>query len=273
MRLAIGLAASLALLSGATDAQAAPRYAAPDGTGTACTQQVPCSLAEASNGSSNGDEVIVAAGDYTISAAPLNVVSAGLRLHGDFGGPMPRVVASLAALPAINLSGEGVSLSYLEVINEATEGEGVRCMSTTRVERARATGIGEGAAGAVAFSGCAIRDSLLQGRGVNSLGMESLGMAGSTGSTVSNVTAIASGGNSAGIQSRYNDSIGGTHTLTLTNSIAEGASDLRTEDGQRNRAHRRLQLQLRQHESGDRRRDHRLGESDRAAAVRQRRFR
>ena len=45
------------------------------------------------------------------------------------------------------------------------------------------------------------------------------------------MTAIASGGNSAGIQSRYNDSIAGTHTLTLTNSIAEGASDLRTEDG------------------------------------------
>ncbi len=55
-------------------------------------------------------------------------------------------------------------------------------------------------------------------------------MVGSTGSTVSNVTAIASGANSAGIQSRYNDATGGTHTLTLTNSIAEGASDLRTED-------------------------------------------
>jgi hypothetical protein len=231
MRLAIGLAASLALLSGATDAQAGQRYAAPGGTGSACTQQVPCAFAEASNGSSNGDEVIVAAGDYTISGAPLNVVSAGLQLHGDFGGPMPRVVASLGGFPAINLSGEGIVLSYLEVVNEATEGVGVRCFSKTWVERARLAGIGEGAAGANAFPGCTIRDSLLQGRGVNSLGMESLGTTSSTGSTVSNVTAIASGGNSAGIQSRYSDSIAGTHTLTLTNSIAEGASDLRTEDG------------------------------------------
>ena len=60
-------------------------------------------------------------------------MAAGLQLHGDFGGPMPRVVASLAGLPAIRLSGEGIILSYLEVVNEATEGEGVRCFSTARV--------------------------------------------------------------------------------------------------------------------------------------------
>ena len=234
MRLAIGLAASLALLLGATDAQAAQRYAAPNGTGNSpCAQQDPCSLADASNGASNGDEVIVAAGEYTISGAPLNVVYAGLQLHGDFGGPMPRVVASLGGLPAISLSGEGVTLSYLEIQNEETEGVGVYCLGAgTKVERVRATGIGEGAAGVVAFPGCTVRDSLLQARGVNSLGMESLGTVASSESTVSNVTAIASGGNSAGIQSRHSESIGGTHTLTLTNSIAEGASDLRTEDSQ-----------------------------------------
>ncbi|HEX6229006.1 MAG TPA: choice-of-anchor Q domain-containing protein [Solirubrobacterales bacterium] len=231
MRLAIGLAVSLALLLGATAAQAEQRYAAPDGTGSTCTQQEPCSLAEASNGASNGDEVIVAAGDYTISGAPLNVVHTGLQLHGDFGGPMPRVFATLGGLPAINLSGEGVGLSYLEVQNEETEGVGVRCSSTgSRLERISATGIGEGAAGAVVSPGCIVRDSLLQGRGINSLGLESLGTGGSTGSTVTNVTAIASGGNSAGIQSRYSAMSAGTHTLTLANSIAEGASDLRTEE-------------------------------------------
>jgi hypothetical protein len=232
MRLAIGLAASLALLLGATGAQADQRYATPDGTGSTCTQQEPCSLAEASKGASNGDEVIVGAGDYTISGAPLNVVYAGLHLHGDFGGPMPRVVASLGGLPAIQLSGEGVSLSYLEIQNEETEGIGVRCIGTgSKLERVSAIGIGEGAAGAVAYPGCTVRNSLLQGRGVNSLGMESLGpAAGTTGATVSNVTAIAFGGNSAGIQSRYSEVMSGSHTLTLVNSIAEGASDLRTED-------------------------------------------
>jgi hypothetical protein len=233
MRPAFGLAVCIALLLGAADAQAAQRYAAPNGTGSACTQQEPCSLADASNGSSNGDEVIVAAGDYTISGAPLNVVSERLSLHGDYGGPMPRVFASLGGLPAINLTGEGVSLSYLEVTNEETEGVGVRCLGQgTRVERVRATGLGEGAAGANVFPNCTVLDSLLLARGTSSIGMESLSPnPGSTVSTVSNVTAIASGENSAGIQSRYNASMSGSHTLTLTNSIAEGASDLRTEDG------------------------------------------
>jgi hypothetical protein len=233
MRPAIGLVASLALLLGAADAEAAPRYAAPNGTGSACTQQEPCSLAEASNGASNGDEVIVAAGDYTISGAPLNVVSERLSLHGDFGGPMPRVVASLGGLPAINLSGEGIVLSYLEVQNEETEGIGVRCTGGgARLERVRAKGIGEGAAGVVAYPGCAVRNSLLQGRGANALGMESLGvLAGTTLARASNVTAIASGVDSAGIQSRYAETTTGSHTLELINSIAEGASDLRTEDG------------------------------------------
>jgi hypothetical protein len=231
MRVTGLIAACVAVLAIAPVAQAAQRYAAPDGTGNACTQQDPCSLAEASNGASDGDEVIVTAGEYTISPAPLNVVHAGLHLHGDFGAPMPRVVASLGGQPAINLSGEGINLSYLEVQNEETEGIGVRCLSAgSRVERVRTMGIGEGASGAVVSPGCAVRDSLLRAQGTNSLGMESLGKAGSTGSTVRNVTAIASGESSAGIQSRYSGPPGGTHTLTLTNSIAEGASDLRTED-------------------------------------------
>ena len=62
--------------------------------------------------------------------------------------------------------------------------------------------------------------------------MESLAVAqGEPSSTVGNVTAIATGANSAGIQSRYNDFVAGSHILNLTNSIAQGASDLRTEDG------------------------------------------
>jgi hypothetical protein len=233
MRPALGLAVCIALLLGGTDAQAEQRYAAPQGTGSACSQPEPCSLAEATNKASNGDEVIVAAGEYAITGAPLNVVYAGLQLHGDLGGPMPRVVATLGGLPAISLSGEGISLSYLEIQNEETEGVGVRCFGAgSKMERVRAAGIGEGAAGAVVYPGCTVRNSLLLGRGGNSIGMESLGIAaGTTDSTASNVTAIATGENSAGIQSRYSESSSGSHTLVLANSIADGASDLRTEDG------------------------------------------
>lgn len=231
MRLVLGAVLCLALLAGSATAQAAQRYAAPGATGVDCTKAEPCTLADAINGASTSDEVIVTAGVYKVTGAPINVVYGGLQIHGDLAGPVPRVVAELGGLPAINMNAEGSSLSYIEVVNRETEGVGVRCGSTSRVERVRATGIGEGAAGLVQFQGCLVRDSLLRGEGTNSLGMESLAVnSGEPTSTVRNVTAIATGPNSAGIQSRYNDSVAGSHILTLTNSIAQGASDLRTED-------------------------------------------
>jgi hypothetical protein len=50
-------------------------------------------------------------------------------------------------------------------------------------------------------------------------------------STVRNVTAIATGANSVGIQSRYTGFGSGSHTLVLGNSIASGSTfDLRAED-------------------------------------------
>jgi hypothetical protein len=229
MRLVSGAVLCLALLTVPAAAQAAQRYAAPGGAGTLCTQKEPCSLQEAVNAASENDEVIVAAGEYTISGAPLNVVYPGLQIHGDPGGPMPRVTAALGGLPAINMNVAGTSISYLEVVNKETEGEGIRCRSTSRVERVRATGIGEGAAGLVQEQNCLVRDSLLRGEGTNSLGMDSRSEEPT--STVRNVTAIASGVNSVGIQSRYTGGGGGHHTLTLSNSIASGSTfDLRAEN-------------------------------------------
>jgi hypothetical protein len=229
MRLVLGVVLCLALLAVPAGAQAAQRYAAPNATGVNCTKQEPCSFPDAVNGASENDEVIVAAGEYTISGAPLNVVYAGLQIHGDPGGPMPRVAAALGGLPAINMNAEGSSISYLEVVNKETEGEGIRCRSTSRVERVRATGIGEGAAGLVREQSCLVRDSLMRGEGTNSLGMDSRGT--ELTSIARNVTAVATGVNSVGIQSRYTGLGAGHHTLVLSNSIAGGSTfDLRAED-------------------------------------------
>jgi hypothetical protein len=230
MRLVPGAVLYLALLAVPAGAEAAQRYAAPNATGVDCTQTEPCSFPDSVNGASANDEVILTAGEYTISGAPLNVVYGGLRIHGDPGGPMPKVAAELGGQPAINLNAEGSSLSYLEVVNRETEGEGIRCRSTSSVDRVRATGIGEGAAGLVQEQGCLVRDSLLRGEGTNSLGMDSRGMT-EPSSTVRNVTAIATGINSVGIQSRYTGAGAGHHTLLVGNSIASGSTfDLRAED-------------------------------------------
>jgi hypothetical protein len=232
MRLVPGAVVCLALLTVPEAAQAAQRYAAPNGTGLGCTRQEPCSFQDAVNAASENDEVIVTAGEYTISGAPLTVSYAGLQIHGDPGGPMPKVVAALGGQPAISMNGAGSSISYLEVVNTETEGVGIRCLSTSRVERVRSTGVGAGAAGLVQFQSCLVRDSLLRGEGTNSLGMESLAVeAGEPASTVRNVTALATGANSVGIQARYNGPGGGSHTLILGNSIAGGSTfDLRAEN-------------------------------------------
>jgi hypothetical protein len=222
----------LTLLAGSAAAQAEQRYAAPAATGVTCKQSEPCSLEDAINGASANDEIIVTAGEYTVTGAPINVVYAGLRIDGDPGGPMPRVTAALGGLPAINLSAEGVELSNIEFVNRETEAIGVRCFNTATVERVRASGVGEGAAGLVQMKGCLVRDSLLRGEGTNSLGMESLAiLEGEPAEVVRNVTAIATGQSSVGIQSRYTGPSGGHHTLVLSNSIASGdAFDLRAED-------------------------------------------
>jgi hypothetical protein len=234
VRLALGTALGLTVLACSASAEAAQRYAAPNGTGTACTREAPCTLADSINEASNGDEVIITAGDYQITGAPINVVNKLLRIHGDFGGPMPRISAALGGLPAINVGGsaEGSSISYVEVVNQETEAVAIRCSESIRVERVRATGVGEGATGVRQVESCLVSDSLVRGEGTNSLGIESLGSApNDPAGTARNVTAIATGENSVAIQSRYNYINPGTRTLILVNSIARGGRfDLRAED-------------------------------------------
>jgi hypothetical protein len=232
VRLVPGVVLGLVLLTSPAGADAKQRYAAPNGTGEVCTQAAPCTLADAVDEASEGDEVIVGGGDYQVTGTPINVVDGGLRIHGDLGGPMPRISAQLGGLPAIRVNAAGATLSYLDVINEETEGVGVDCLSQSQVERVSALGIGEGAAGLRQFRGCLVRDSLLRGRGTNSIGMESLAIeAGEPVAVARNLTAIATGENSVGIQSRYSNSGEGHHTLLLSNSIARGgAFDLRADD-------------------------------------------
>ena len=133
-------------------------------------------LADAINGASANDEVIVTAGEYTISGAPINVVYGGLQIHGDLAGPMPRVVAELDGLPAINLNADGSSLSYLEVVNDETEAIGIRCVEAPGRNGSARSGSGKGPPALVQFAGLPVRDSLLRGRGNQLAGMESLGV-------------------------------------------------------------------------------------------------
>ena len=185
----------LALSVGSVAAQAAQRYAAPGAAGVTCKQSEPCSLEDAINGASANDEVIVTAGEYEIAGAPINVVDRGLRIHGD-----PR----RADAPSRRRVGRAAG-DQPQRRRQSTQRHRIRQSSRPRrppsaastavtVERVRAFGIGEGAAGLVQMKGCLVRDSLLRGEGTNSLGMESLAiLEGEPAVVVRNVTAIATG--------------------------------------------------------------------------------
>src|SRR5829696_7586903 len=115
MRGAFASVLCLAVLAIAPATQAAQRFAAPEGGGPEpCTQAAPCPLKLAVTKAKANDEVIVTGGTYTVKepmypeGAPANV-----DIHGDFGGPMPRIVGSGTAL-TIYVVGAGSRLSYVE---------------------------------------------------------------------------------------------------------------------------------------------------------------
>jgi hypothetical protein len=68
-------------------ADAAQRFAAPDGAGSACSEAQPCALTTAAGAAQPGDEVLVAPGAYAVGSAL--GVSAGVDVHGPVGGPAP----------------------------------------------------------------------------------------------------------------------------------------------------------------------------------------
>src|SRR5262245_58857513 len=83
------------VLGGASSATGAQRYAAPEGSGPEpCAKAAPCSLENAVTKASENDEVIVTAGHYTLGETIFSFTE-GLSIHGDLGGPMPTISATI----------------------------------------------------------------------------------------------------------------------------------------------------------------------------------
>jgi hypothetical protein len=219
MRRAALLLAIAALVPGpVAAAQAAQRYAAPAGSGgEPCVQAAPCSLRDALTKAKEGDEVIVTSGSYTVPEG-FSTEGNNVSIHGDPGGPMPTISATLP-YPAVSVTGSVVS--YLEFIDTAEEGAALFCIGS-RVERVRAIGIGKNAQGLSQSSGCTVRDSVVLASGEGATALHTVGVSGETNVT-RNVTAIAHGPDSVGISALNIDpDKGGVSSLDLKNSIAQG---------------------------------------------------
>lgn len=112
--LALGLGLTLALLY-VLGVHPYPVLAAPGdlfvttaGTGTACTQDTPCSLQTALGQAVSGDTIYVAQGTYTGTGAAVVTVTQSITLAGGWdGAPAGAVVRAPAAYPT-TLDGEGL---------------------------------------------------------------------------------------------------------------------------------------------------------------------
>jgi hypothetical protein len=241
-RIGVPVVLLIALLSSAGVAQAAQRFASPTGSGEACSSGAPCSLPTAVEKAGFGDEVIVGSGTYSVTSRIATVFDLDseqgphLYIHGDFAGPMPKIVASgVEAEPAIGTNG-GDSVAYLEISATGPYATGLEC-SGAEVDRVVVTADGTSdtpAGGINAYAGCTIRDSLVEAAGSEAGGINVAGLAGNGTVLLRNVTVEASGQGSIGVASSFPGNLfeSGSITADLANVIANGGQyDLRASEG------------------------------------------
>jgi hypothetical protein len=209
-------------LAAAPTALATQRFASPTGTGTECTQMAPCSLNEAVGAAKAGNEVILTPGTYSPSSPAFAPAVTNVQIHGEPGGPMPRVVTAFAGA-VFGLTQAGDSLSYVEIESDANGGAGFFCVGA-HIERVKVKVVGAGGEGAILYQDCLIRNSLFRVEGGGSVGLLAAGSGTvSSSAAARNVTAIVSGSNSRGATAEYNEAAPGSFTLELENSILQGS--------------------------------------------------
>jgi hypothetical protein len=114
MRRFLAPLATLLLLAVPTSAHAARRYATTNGSTTArdCAVTDPCRIDRAVNGAADGDEVIVAPGNYRLDA--VLKANADIDLHGDADHAAPKLLAP-ASLGGTLLTFKAGTLSHLSL--------------------------------------------------------------------------------------------------------------------------------------------------------------
>jgi hypothetical protein len=207
--------AALLVLVATPTAQAAQRYAAPGGSTTSqCPAADPCAIDRAVNGAAVGDEVIVASGDYTLTAAlnPRGV----LNLHGDPDHAWPRITAS-GKMSGTVLTFKGGTLSHvsLQAVNpdrqalelRAGVADGIRALSNA----------GTGVTVSLTEGGTVLRNSTVRSLDSKS-GAQALDVKDGHGrAALRNVTVIAGAASSTGVRCDVKDG-----TVSIVNAIVRG---------------------------------------------------
>jgi hypothetical protein len=213
------LGALVAVASIAPAASAAQRYASPTGSGPEpCSSASPCSITEAVEAAGGGDEVIVAPGDYPLTA--MLQTPYAITIHGVAGQPRPRLLFSGAGQQWLGVK-YGSTLRYVEVDQAPGNDWPALTAQQSSVDQVIAKGSGFWTA---EINNSVIRNSIVVSSRDNGLALFT-GLNGANAiSTYRNVTAIATG--SAGVAIRVTGGAAGgpgyTASILARNVIARG---------------------------------------------------
>lgn len=223
-RLLAAVTVIAALLAGAASADAANRFAAPAGSvGAACTEGDPCSIQAAIVNSSNGDDITVLAGNYSVTGSSLAAVRDNITVHGPATGARPVITATNGN--GIYLLGDGNVVRDLNIVvsGTATSSSGLFLGGASLAERVQV--FTNAATGTACFvAGATIRDSVCETNAADSTALRSTADA-TVISYARNVTAFARGSGSTGVKVTSSGSNPGNVQLDARNVIASGGLD------------------------------------------------
>lgn len=170
------------------------RFAGPAGSGSACTEAVPCTLAWAIGAAGDNDEIVVLPGDYTIDSVPASAT--GLFVHGLRTHPRPQITSTATGGTFAIALQRGSILTHVDLRITGESGHGVALHDASI---SNATLVAEGVGSPLML----FRASLAQNVAVRSTGGGSAIMVSGYGRTADvtarlrNVTAYAGGGPTA----------------------------------------------------------------------------
>ena len=198
------------------------RYAAPDGTGSACSEMAPCSITMAIEGAPDGSEVILEPGTYGPLASGIHTVGVALDVHGAAGKARPLMVFGSSATTGLLLDSPNVTIHDLAI---ESSGGGTALDLIGVGERLVVTSTGLGACH-LALGSALLRDSVCRNLSTSqnsfAAGMHtSLSpSAPPQSASVRNVTAYATGGVGVDVYADNN----ARFTLNAVNVVARGGN-------------------------------------------------
>jgi hypothetical protein len=225
MRKGILAAAIVVCLAAPAGAAATTRYVSQTGVSSGlCTSpdpmdstNPPCSLDWGYGQTVDGDELILAPGDYTLN--PNLIITKAVDIHGAVGQPLPRLIGSASNL-GVALVNPDASLRHLE-IDYSGPNEALDALASLMVEQVVARS--SGGQGCVIEQDTTIRDSVCFDSAPNGVAAKFQPSSGTHTANMRNVTAVATGSGSEGIFVTATNNPD-QETLVGKNVIARGVS-------------------------------------------------